>query len=319
MNWNFLDKKTTFTKSNNYYKIYHKLIYPDFFNTQEEIDKSRNEIDKNLDEILSLSNVELDLDKNILEPPIFNLSYDQFDNLEINKKVVKVLRKIYPQLNRCFTSEKNKKIKNFFFSEFFYNHTISKLFKGIIFNLDRAKFDIFVFHSEKTKKDSWHDEFLFSEINIKIKNITLPKNLNDKIDLINQQNLDIVFYPDIGMSTEFYFLSFIRFAKIQITSWGHPITTGNSSIDYFLSSKLIEKDGSQKYYSEKLILTNSLPMFFYEPKISKNLSDNDLVKKNLYFCSQSLIKIHPHFDIILKKILQKDKKAKIFFIKDKKI
>ena len=43
-----------------------------------------------------------------------------------------------------------------------------------------------------------------------------------------------------------------------------------------------------------------------------------MVNKNLYFCSQSLIKIHPHFDEILKKILKKDKKAKILFIKDKK-
>ena len=34
-------------------------------------------------------------------------------------------------------------------------------------------------------------------------------------------------------------------------------------------------------------------------------------------CPQTLIKIHPHFDVILKKILQNDKKAKITFIKDK--
>ena len=314
----FIDNYLINDSESNKYKIIKNLAYPNFFEDQKTIDQLRNDLEKSLDDLKNKKEIKLNLDKELIDPPIFNLSYDQYENKDLNEKIVDLFRKIYPELNQSFLhSKKNKKIKIGFFSEFFYNHTISKLFKGIIFNLDRAKFDIFVFHSEKTKKDSWHDEFLFSEINIKIKNITLPKNLNDKIDLINQQNLDIVFYPDIGMSTEFYFLSFIRFAKIQITSWGHPITTGNSSIDYFLSSKLIEKDDSQKYYSEKLILTNSLPMFFYEPKISKNLSDNDLVKKNLYFCSQSLIKIHPHFDIILKKILQKDKKAKIFFIKDK--
>ena len=82
------------------------------------------------------------------------------------------------------------------------------------------------------------------------------------IKTINQQNLDIAFFPDIGMSSEFYFLSYIRFAKIQMTSWGHPVTTGNSSIDYFLSSKLLETKDSQKYFSEKLVSTNYLPMFF---------------------------------------------------------
>ena len=119
------------------------------------------------------------------------------------------------------------------------------------------------------------------------------------------------------MSTEFYYLSFIRFAKIQITSWGHPITSGNSSIDYFLSSKLLETKEGQKNYSENLLLPNYLPMYFYKPIIKKKLKKDELTTKNIYFCSQTLIKIHPHFDNVIKKILDKDKKAKILFIKDK--
>ena len=71
------------------------------------------------------------------------------------------------------------------------------------------------------------------------------------------------------MSSEFYYLSFIRFAKIQITTWGHPITTSNESIDYFLSSKLLETNDAQKRFSEKLILSDYLPMYFYKPKIKK--------------------------------------------------
>ena len=42
-----------------------------------------------------------------------------------------------------------------------------------------------------------------------------------------------------------------------------------------------------------------------------------MIKKNVYFCSQNLMKFHPHFDEIIAKILRKDKKAKILFIKDK--
>ena len=149
-----------------------------------------------------------------------------------------------------------------------------------------------------------------------IKNITVPKNFDKKIELINEQNLDIIFYPEIGMSSEFYFLSYVRLAKTQITSWGHPITTGNNSIDYFLSSKLLETNNAQKRFSEKLVLSEYLPMFFYKPKIYKTLSAEEIVKKNIYFCSQTLIKIHPNFDEIINKILIKDKKATIFFIRD---
>ena len=37
----------------------------------------------------------------------------------------------------------------------------------------------------------------------------------------------------------------------------------------------------------------------------------------MQFCSQSLFKIRPDFDLVIKKILAKDKNAKILFIKDK--
>jgi len=300
------------------FKIIRNLVYPNFFEDQKQIDDQRSNFIKSLVELNSFKKIKLDIDNELIDPPVFSLSYDQYESKDLNEKIVEIFRKIYPDLNQSILhDQKNEKIKIGFFSEFFYNHTIGKLFKGIILNLDRNKFDISIFHSEKTKKDTWHDEFLFSEIKMGIKNYILPKKFKDKIALVTQKNLDIVFYPDIGMSTEFYFLSFVRFAKIQITSWGHGITTGNNSIDYFLSSNLIEKKDAQKFYSEKLLLSNYLPMYFYEPKISKKLSENEIVKKNLYFCSQSLLKIHPHFDEILKKILNKDKKAKIFFIRDK--
>ena len=58
-------------------------------------------------------------------------------------------------------------------------------------------------------------------------------------------------------------------------------------------------------------------MYFYNPKIQKKLLDDQMIKKNVYFCSQNLMKFHPHFDEIIAKILRKDKKAKILFIKDK--
>ena len=311
----FLDKKISFTKSNNYYYIYHKLIYPDFFNTQEEIDQSRDQINKDLDKVLNLSNVELNLDRNILEPPIFNLSYDQFNNLEINKKVVKVFRKIYPQLNKSFiTAKKNSRIKIGFFSEFFSNHTIGKLFRGLIFQLDKSIFEIIVFHSKNTKKTPIFNEFLNSEITLGVKNIILDKNFSDKIVSIQKENLDIAFFPDIGMSTEFYYLSFVRLAKKQITSWGHPITSSNETIDYFLSSDYLKGEHDNEMFSEKIIYLKNLPMYFYKPKVSKTLDDSEIVKKNKYFCSQSMIKFHPHFDEIIKKILLDDKNAKILII-----
>ena len=314
---NFFIKNKNFIKKDVFYDLFKKLIYPNFFNSQLEIDNKRNEIEKNLDEILDSFDAKLDLDKDILEPPIFNLSYDQYDNLKINKKIVNVFRKIYPKLNEKFIIEKkNNRIKIGFFSEFFTNHTIGKLFKGLIFNLDKSIFEIIIFHSINTKKSSTFNEFLNSEITQGIKNIILDKNFSEKVITIRNENLDMVFFPDIGMSTEFYYLSFIRFANVQITSWGHPITSANDSIDFFLSSDLLKSDDDKKNFSEKLIYLKNLPMYFYKPKIKNILGEDEINNQNIYFCSQTLIKFHPHFDQILDKILKDDKKAKIFLIDD---
>ncbi len=315
---NLLKQKNYFKTINKKIYVNSKLLYPVFFKNTDEIDNERLELFKNIEELKKEKNLHLSLEGEKIEPPIFNISYDQYENLEINNKIVEIFREIYPELNQKFEiKKKNKKIKIGFISEFFSNHTIGKLFKGIIFNLDKDKFEPIVFHSEKTQQSSIFEEFFDSEKTLNIKNIILSKNFKKNINQINSENLDIVFFPDIGMSTEFYYLSFIRFAKIQITSWGHPITTANSSIDYYLSSKLLETKNSYKKFSETLILSDYLPMYFYKPKINNILSDKEISKKNIYFCSQNLIKVHHHFDEILGKILDKDKKAKIFFIKDK--
>lgn len=297
------------------YKIIKDFLYPLFFQDQNDLDKTRKEFSNSLNELIKESDIKLTLDKDTINPPIFYLSYDQYENLELNKKIVDLYRKTYPELNQSFVKKNdNEKIKIGFISEFFSNHTIGKLYHGIIFKLDQSKFEVSVFHSKNTEKSMLFDNFKNAP---NIKNIILPSKFQEKIDIINKEKLDIAFFPDIGMSTEFYFLSYIRFAKAQFTSWGHPITTGNNSIDYFLSSKLLETENAKNRFSEKLILSEYLPMYFYKPKSTNLLLDSQLTLKNKYFCSQNLIKVHPHFDEIINKILIEDKKAEIIFIKDK--
>lgn len=314
---NFIEDEFKKKKLSPKYHILKEFLYPNFFNNNQEIISSREGLLNSIKKLEKLENIKLNLNTEIVDPPIFNLSYDQYENLEINKKIVNLYRKFYPELNYVnVIKKKNNKIRIGFASEYFTTHTIGKLYIGLILKLDDKKFDIHIFHSKKTRQSFLHSKFLEAEINKNIQNHTLPENFKDKVNLIKNQNLDILFFPEIGMSNEFYFLSYIRFCKNQITSWGHPMTTGNESIDFFLSSKLLETSDSQKKYSEKLILSDFLPMYFYKPMLKKKLDDKDLGESNIYFCPQTLIKIHPDFDEILKKILQNDSRAKIIFIKD---
>ena len=304
---------------NDHWRVQMITLCPIIKHDSEEIKNVRKEISEDIIGFLnSNNNLNLNIDNNLVRSPHFAFSYDGFCNLEFNKNCVKFYRKIYPELNKKYKLKHNnsKKINIGFVSEYLTDHTIGKLFKGIIFKLSKVDFKVIIFHTEKTKRGSILSDFLSLEKKGQIKNIFLEKGFKNKQNQILNEGLDILFYPEIGISLELYFLSFIRLAKIQMTTWGHPETTGNNSIDYFLSSTHIEADNSKYNFSEVLMCSESLPMYYYPPKINKKLNEEELNKKNMYSCPQSLFKIHPEFDKVIKKILEQDKKAVIYFIKD---
>tara|TARA_B100000959_G_scaffold46743_1_gene47605 strand:+ start:84 stop:1763 length:1680 start_codon:yes stop_codon:yes gene_type:complete len=308
-------------KFDNEFQLKSSLFYPSFFNSLEEIDEIRKKFTDEVEKLIQNEKVpNLDLSEKLFQPPNFKLSYDGYDNLEINKKLIKLYKKIYPGLESIgeYSFSKNEKIKIGFISEFFSDHTIAKLFKGIIYKLNKENFEVYVFHSNKTLPGKIFNEINESVVSYNYENIILPKDFHEKVKTIRNKNLDLLLYPDIHMSTNLYYLTLLRLAKFQITSWGHPETTGNNKIDFFLSSKLMETDGYQNNFSEKVLLSNYLPMYFYKPKITFALKKEDMLSRNIYFCPQSLFKMHPSFDEAIKKILHKDKKAQIFFIKDRK-
>ncbi len=295
-----------------------ELLFPVIVKDNNEIDKFRKKINDCYDQIIENSEQLNYDDDQIIQTPHYESSYNQHDNLELNIKSVKALRKIYKELSEnCVVERKeNEKIKIGFISEFFTNHTIGRLFKNIIFSLDQSNFNIFVLHSKKTKSSDLFNEFIEKEKNGFLKNIRLPEKLSEKINFFKKEKFNILFYPDIGMSIEMYYLSLIRLAKHQIMSWGHPETTGSESIDFFLCSKSLITNETSKSYSEKLLLMEHLPMIYEMPKIKQKLKDAELVKKNIYSCPQTMFKFHPDFDHILAEILKKDKKGVLYLIKD---
>ena len=228
------------------------------------------------------------------------------------KNTSSLFRKILPNINyisKNIKIDKNKeKIKIGFISEFLTNHTIGRIFEGFINNLNKKKFEVVIFHTSQTKKG-----LLKNEIdNIANKVHTLSNKIANQHKQIEEENLDVLFYTDIGMSPTTYFLAFSRLAPIQIVSWGHTETTGIDTIDYFLSSKFFESNIEQNNYSERLICLNQIPTF-YEPRKNIDLNKkrdkfNPPENANLYGCPQSLFKLHPDFDIVMSRILKKDAK-----------
>lgn len=89
--------------------------------------------------------------------------------------------------------------------------------------------------------------------------------------------------------------------------WGHPSTTGLSSMDYFLSSDVFEQHDSFRY-SEQLIRFSSLSFVFPTPQFDTSPFHFDQFSADsaLYLIPQTLPKFHPAFDYVLREILRRD-------------
>ena len=57
---------------------------------------------------------------------------------------------------------------------------------------------------------------------------------------IESLGLDILVFGEMNSEPLNHFLGFSRMAPLQLLFWGNPITSGNPSIDYFVSADVME-------------------------------------------------------------------------------
>jgi protein O-GlcNAc transferase len=148
----------------------------------------------------------------------------------------------------------------------------------------------------------------------------IPHNLETVCQQIINDKLHILVYPEIGMDPPTLQKAALRLASIQCTAWGHPVTTGLSTIDYFLSSELMEPDNAQSHYSETLIKLPNIGVAYPKPKdipvLTKKRSEFQLSEDDiLYLCCQAPFKYLPQYDYILPEIALQVDNAKFLFLR----
>jgi predicted O-linked N-acetylglucosamine transferase (SPINDLY family) len=116
----------------------------------------------------------------------------------------------------------------------------------------------------------------------------------------------ILIYPEVGMNPVSAQLAAQRLAPVQCNSWGHPETSGFPTLDYYLSSELMEPAEAQDHYTERLVRLPNLSIY-YEPLDPEPvaLSRRDLGLRStatVYWCGQSLFKYLPQFDRVFARI-----------------
>ena len=248
----------------------------------------------------------------------FYLAYHGLDNRALHEQVARLFASADPwKTNVCDYAEKgvsvlrNLKPRIGFLSTYFLRgHTIAKLYAGFIEKLSNERFEVFAYLPEGKARLEVPAHVTSRCFN--------PENLARTAELVGQDKLDALFYPDIGMEPLTYFMGFHRLAPVQCVSWGHPDTTGISSIDYFISSRLLEPENAQSYYTERLALLDTLPVYYHRPVLEEETLDREYfgfsTMEHVYLCPQSLFKFHPEFDALLAQILREDPHGRLVLV-----
>lgn len=103
------------------------------------------------------------------------------------------------------------------------------------------------------------DTRLFSEV-VEVKAPTL-----EALKVLDDNTFRMVYFPDIGMNVESILLANLRVAPIQVTTYGHPVSTFGGEVDYFIGSETIEENVSN-LYSERPVLLPGLGVVHNRPK-----------------------------------------------------
>ena len=250
----------------------------------------------------------------------FYLAYQGFDDTLIQREIADLYLKACPSLvwtaPHCAQERKREKLKIGILSAYLHNHTIGKLYQGLIEKLNREKFEVTIF-----RYPGQRDKVVERLDRVADRSVQVPLNLREGRESIATQELDILLYPEVGMDPLTYFIAFSRLAPIQVAGWGHPVTTGVPNIDIYLSAKWLEPSDGKSHYSETLVELDNLPTYYYRPDIPEvadfrrqfGLPETG----HLYGCPQNLFKLHPSFDDALKKILKSDPDAHLVLIAGK--
>jgi len=128
-----------------------------------------------------------------------------------------------------------------------------------------------------------------------------------------------VIYPGLMMDTVSIQLAAMRLAPVQLNSWGHPETSGMPTLDYYLSSDLMEPAEADAHYTERLVRLPNLSIY-YEPVAVEPVA---VTREELgfrpdavvFWCGQSVYKYLPQYDHVFARIAKQVGNSQFAFLR----
>jgi protein O-GlcNAc transferase len=201
-------------------------------------------------------------------------------------------------------------------SRYFCYHSNWKIpIKGWIENIDKQQFELYGYYTGIIKDKE--TEIARSYFNRFTEDVY---SINNFCKIISSDRLHVLIFPEIGMDSLTFQLASLKLAPIQCTSWGHPETSGLPTIDYFISSELMEPPNADEHYTEKLVRLPNLSICYSPLDVQTVDIDRKALglrpDSTLYLCSQSLFKYLPQYDEVFPEIAEQAGNCQFLFISD---
>jgi protein O-GlcNAc transferase len=187
-------------------------------------------------------------------------------------------------------------------SGFFRHHSNWKIpISGWLGQLDRRRFRLFGYHTEREV-----DAETATAAGQCERFVQGPLPVEGWRRAILDDAPHVLIYPEVGMDRVGAQLAAQRLAPVQCVSWGHPDTSGFPTLDFFLSSDLMEPPDAQEHYTERLVRLPNLSVYYEPPDHAPvALARPDLGLRpsaTVYWCSQAVYKYLPQFDRVFPRI-----------------
>lgn len=285
---------------------------PAIIPSREDIARERASLSEFLDWLEEEDLLSKDPLQDFLLPTFFN-AYRGLGNRDLHQRLARILALAHPALAwmapHCLEPcdwQGQRPLRIGFISRHFKNHSIGKTSLGLIQETDPARFTRIVFSFEEP-----HDETGLAIREAADRFVQLPFDLAEARRQIAAEDLDVLFYQDLGMEPVTWLLAFARLAHVQCVSFGHPDTTGIPNVDWWVSSDAFEAEGAEAHYSERLHrLQDVAPLAYYHRP--EEPGPRDRARYGLpegvpiFLCPQTLFKLHPDFDGLVEGILRGD-------------
>jgi len=243
----------------------------------------------------------------------FLLSYQGQDDRALQSAygdlVWDVVAQVYPQYTQPLTLPAGPPWRVGYLSSHMYCHSVGKSSVGWVEAANTKEFQVFGYYTG-TPQDEITDRFRHHSHRF----VHLPGRQWEAIAAqVRQDNLHILVYLDVGMDPLMTVLAAMRLAPLQCVRWGHPVTTGLPTLDFFLSSQEMEPPDGDRHYRETLVRLPGVGKYYQPPLLPSPALPADLQPPVLLSC-QSPFKYLPQDDALWGEIAARLPHALLVFV-----